>query len=134
MRYAQILVNFCSNALKYNREGGTVRVTTELATPERVRVTVTDTGCGIPHVKQALLFQPFQRAGQETGPVEGTGIGLVITRKLATLMNGEVGFESVENKGSSFWVDAPANAATNVALESSERARGTEESVSPSST
>lgn len=111
LRFAQIVTNFCSNALKYNRPGGTVRVSARATSAARVRVTVTDTGLGIPLSKQALLFQPFQRAGQETGPIEGTGIGLVITRKLATLMNGEVGFASAEGEGSSFWVDVPVRAA-----------------------
>jgi PAS domain S-box-containing protein len=132
MRYVQILANFCSNALKYNRVGGTVRVTTELVHSERVRVTVIDTGYGIPRDKQALLFQPFQRAGQEAGAIEGTGIGLVITRKLASLMNGEVGFESVEGKGSSFWVDVPANPAAKLRTGPPSRARASDPAVSES--
>ena len=111
MRFSQILTNFCSNALKYNRPHGSVTVAVGPGAPGRVRITVTDTGYGIPNAKQSLLFQPFQRAGQETGPIEGTGIGLVITRKLAALMNAEVGFESTEGRGSSFWVDVVEHAA-----------------------
>ena len=65
---------------------------------------------GIPADKQDKLFQPFQRAGQETGPIEGTGIGLVITRRLARLMGGEVGFHSMAGAGSEFWVDIPVHA------------------------
>jgi PAS domain S-box-containing protein len=110
-RFAQIITNFCSNALKYNRPHGTIYVSARCLPDDRVRVTVTDTGFGIPLEKQSLLFQPFQRAGQETGPIEGTGIGLVITRKLAMLMTGEVGFESVEGEGSAFWVDVPIHRA-----------------------
>jgi CheY-like chemotaxis protein len=74
-----------------------------------VRIAVSDTGIGIPADKQAVLFQPFQRAGQETGPIEGTGIGLTITRRLARLMRGEVGFRSVAGMGSEFWVDVPVH-------------------------
>jgi PAS domain S-box-containing protein len=129
MRYVEILANLCSNALKYNRVGGTVRVTTQLVTPDRVRVTVTDTGHGIPHAKQALLFQPFQRAGQEASAIEGTGIGLVITRKLASLMNGEVGFESVEGKGSSFWVEVPSNTTARLRTGPPSRRRATDDPV-----
>jgi CheY-like chemotaxis protein len=77
--------------------------------PGQVRVAVRDTGMGIPSDKQDKLFQPFQRAGQETGPIEGTGIGLVITRRLAQLMNGEVGFRSMPGEGSEFWVDIPVH-------------------------
>jgi PAS domain S-box-containing protein len=108
-RFAQILMNFGSNAIKYNRPTGTVtfRVST---LSERVRITVVDTGLGIPADKQDSLFQPFQRAGQEAGPIPGTGIGLVITRRLARLMDGDVGFRSVFGEGSEFWVDMPAHA------------------------
>ncbi len=88
---------------------GQGRVRRLLVFAERVRVTVRDTGMGIPAEKQAKLFQPFQRAGQETGPIEGTGIGLVITKRLAELMGGEVGFRSVPGEGSDFWVDMPVH-------------------------
>ena len=68
---------------------------------------VSDDGIGIPLDKQDKIFQPFQRAGQEAGPIEGTGIGLSITRRLAELMGGAVGFESTPGKGSLFWVELP---------------------------
>ncbi|MFO0614851.1 MAG: PAS domain S-box protein [Polyangiaceae bacterium] len=110
-RFVQILLNLCSNALKYNRPDGTVDVEVTCPAPDRVRVAVRDTGVGIAASRQALLFTPFERAGQETGPIEGTGIGLVITRRLAAMMEGRVGFNSVAGEGSVFWVDLPATRA-----------------------
>ncbi|AKV00518.1 PAS family protein [Labilithrix luteola] len=108
-RFVQILMNFGSNAIKYNRPSGQVSFTVSLPAVDRLRVSVKDTGMGIPSDKQDKLFQPFQRAGQETGPIEGTGIGLVITKRLAGLMNGDVGFESTAGQGSTFWVDIPVH-------------------------
>jgi PAS domain S-box-containing protein len=105
-RLAQILMNFGSNAIKYGKPGG--RATFEVVgTDASTRITVIDDGIGIPADKRAKLFEPFQRAGQETGPIEGTGIGLVISKRLAGLMNGSVGFSSEAGKGSRFWVEVP---------------------------
>jgi PAS domain S-box-containing protein len=104
-RLAQILLNFGSNAIKYNRSTGTVRIRVSFPDPEHVRVTVADTGFGIPLDQQAKLFQAFHRAGQQTGPIEGTGIGLAISKRLAELMQGSVGFRSVPSEGSEFWVE-----------------------------
>jgi len=106
-RFAQILMNFASNAIKYNRPGGRVTLRVIVPSRERVRLIVSDTWIGVPPDKQAKLFQPFQRAGQEAGPIEGTGIGLFLTKRLAQLMHGEVGFRSVFEQGSEFWVDMP---------------------------
>jgi PAS domain S-box-containing protein len=108
-RFLQILMNFGSNAIKYNRPGGTVTLLVSSPRPEAIRVTVADTGLGIPADKQSMLFQPFQRAGQETGPIEGTGIGLAITRRLAELMGGSVGLRSVPDQGSEFWLELPVH-------------------------
>ena len=108
-RFLQILMNFGSNAIKYNRPAGEVTFTISVPEGRYVRVTVRDTGLGIPADKQDKLFQPFQRAGQENGPIEGTGIGLVITKRLAQLMNGDVGFRSVADMGSEFWADLPVH-------------------------
>jgi CheY-like chemotaxis protein len=100
-------MNFGSNAIKYNRAGGHV---TFLASREAaaVRLSVADDGLGIPEDKRARIFEPFQRAGQEAGPIEGTGIGLAISKRLAELMKGAVGFQSATGKGSTFWVEVPA--------------------------
>ncbi len=106
-RFVQILMNLGSNAIKYNRPNGKVTFSVTYGATGNIRVSVTDTGIGIASENQTKLFQPFQRAGQETGPIEGTGIGLVITRRLAELMGGSVGFVSVEGVGSTFWVEVP---------------------------
>ncbi|HVW27389.1 MAG TPA: PAS domain S-box protein [Polyangiaceae bacterium] len=125
-RFAQILMNFGSNAIKYNRPGGSVTLTISTRPSHFVRVAVADTGLGIPVEKQGKLFQPFQRAGQETGPIEGTGIGLVITKRLAELMRGTVGFCSTEGQGSEFWVEIPVHSGAGLLV------RGREASAGPS--
>jgi PAS domain S-box-containing protein len=105
-RLAQILMNYGTNAIKYGRSGG--HATFHVAVSDgQARISVIDDGIGIPLAKQKVIFQPFQRAGQEAGPIEGTGIGLVITKRLAELMHGEVGFESTEGSGSCFWIELP---------------------------
>jgi signal transduction histidine kinase len=108
-RLAQILMNFGSNAIKYGKPGG--RVQLALAQPDAavVRITVIDDGIGIPADKRDRVFEPFQRAGQEAGPIEGTGIGLTITKRLAEMMRGRVGFTSEVGRGSAFWVEMPVH-------------------------
>jgi len=108
-RLAQILMNYGSNAIKYGRPGGRASFTASAAERGHVRITVVDDGIGIAPDKHERIFQPFQRAGQETGPIEGTGIGLAITKRLAELMGGTVGFTSTADHGSAFWVDLPAH-------------------------
>jgi PAS domain S-box-containing protein len=105
-RTTQILMNYGSNAIKYGRPGGTVTFRAAVLGPN-VRIAVLDDGVGIAAEKHDRIFQPFQRAGQEVGPIEGTGIGLAISKRLAQLMNGEVGFDSEVDRGSVFWVELP---------------------------
>ncbi|HQT30856.1 MAG TPA: ATP-binding protein [Thiobacillus sp.] len=103
-RVKQALVNLLSNAIKYNREQGTVEVTCT-TTRDRVRISIKDSGVGLPPDKLAQLFQPFNRLGQETGTEEGTGIGLVVTKQLVELMGGSIGVESTVGVGSEFWIE-----------------------------
>jgi PAS domain S-box-containing protein len=110
-RIKQVLINLLSNAIKYNTPGGSVAVECS-ANPAtgRVRITVTDTGAGLPPEKVAQLFQPFNRLGQETGGVEGTGIGLVVSKRLVEMMTGVIGVESTVGTGSMFWIELPSTA------------------------
>jgi PAS domain S-box-containing protein len=108
-RLAQILMNFGSNAIKYGKQGGHVQFAADEPDPMTVRITVIDDGIGIPADKRDKVFEPFQRAGQETGPIEGTGIGLTITKRLAEMMKGRVGFTSEVDRGSAFWVEMPVH-------------------------
>jgi PAS domain S-box-containing protein len=114
-RLEQILMNYGSNAIKYGRSHGNVLIFAS-ATAAAVRITVDDDGIGVALDRQASLFQAFQRAGQETGPIEGTGIGLLISKRLAELMNGAVGFKSTAGQGSQFWLELPAPAAEQAAI------------------
>jgi signal transduction histidine kinase/ActR/RegA family two-component response regulator len=104
-RLKQVLLNLLSNAVKYNRDGGAVVVDCAPAAPARLRLTVQDTGMGMTPDQLAALFQPFNRLGQENGPQEGTGIGLVVTRRLVGMMGGEMGVTSSPGEGSVFWIE-----------------------------
>ncbi|MBM5570912.1 MULTISPECIES: PAS domain-containing hybrid sensor histidine kinase/response regulator [Deefgea] len=106
-RIKQILLNFVSNAIKYNRPQGTVEMTVTHSTKHTWRLMVSDTGRGISVEDQAKLFQPFSRVGNNNDSIEGTGIGLAFTQRLAELMKGQVGFTSTVNVGSRFWIDLP---------------------------
>jgi len=107
IRLRQVLLNLLSNAVKYNCENGSVVIDCRRMSDNIIRISVADTGSGIPEDKQDNLFRPFDRLGREAGQIEGTGIGLTITNKLVVALNGKIGFTSTEGKGSTFWVDLP---------------------------
>lgn len=107
-RLKQALLNLLSNAVKYNCEAGSIRLSTYPVDGARLRIAVADTGPGIPAMRIAELFLPFHRLDAQYGVVEGTGIGLTITRQLVELMGGEVGVESLVGAGTTFWIDLPA--------------------------
>ncbi len=107
VRLKQVLLNFMSNAIKYNVLNGLVTVTAQRSEADMCRIQVTDTGRGIPLDKQPLLFQPFNRLGRESGTIEGSGIGLVLSKELTELMGGKIGFESKPDNGCKFWIDIP---------------------------
>jgi PAS domain S-box-containing protein len=111
-RLKQVMTNLLSNAVKYNREGGRITVETRLANERQVEIVVRDTGLGMTPTQLAGLFQPYNRLGRETSSIEGTGIGLVISRRLAELMGGTLKASSTEGQGSSFVLRLPRAAFT----------------------
>jgi PAS domain S-box-containing protein len=109
MRLKQVVLNLMSNAIKYNREGGRMTVGCEDAGNGNLRISVTDTGPGISEEHMEELFEPFSRLGAEKSKIEGTGIGLTITKRLVELMGGEIGVDTTPGVGSTFWVELPIN-------------------------
>ncbi|URI09318.1 CHASE domain-containing protein [Aquincola tertiaricarbonis] len=106
-RVKQIMTNLLSNAIKYNQQGGRVTIATQLTDAQTVQIEVSDTGLGMNEHQLAELFQPFNRLGRETSGEEGTGIGLVISQRLAELMGGTLRARSVEGQGSTFVLRLP---------------------------
>ena len=150
-RVKQVLINLLFNAIKYNKPGGAVAVEYSLSSrspgrskidlassgggsgnfpepgaestpPGSIRISVRDTGAGIPPELVAQLFQPFNRLGKEAGAEEGTGIGLVVTKRLVELMGGNIGVDSVVGVGSVFWVELSLTAAPQLAAHEAEHA------------
>jgi signal transduction histidine kinase/CheY-like chemotaxis protein len=112
-RLRQVLINLVSNAVKYNRDGGEVRITAE-TTGECVRITVADTGRGLSEADLARLFVPFERLDALAYGIDGTGLGLVLTRTLVEAMGGAVGVESEPGVGSRFWIELGCGAPVEV--------------------
>ena len=104
-RVKQVFVNLLSNAIKYNRHNGTVDVSFKAAAPDRLHISVRDTGDGLSASKLEQLFQPFNRLGQEDSDEDGTGIGLVVSKRLVELMGGNIGAHSTLGVGSDFWIE-----------------------------
>jgi len=104
-RLKQVLLNLLSNAVKYNREHGAVIVECTPGDNGRIRVAVQDTGAGLTPEQLRSLFQPFNRLGLDKSTIEGSGIGLVLTKRLVELMGGTIGVHSTPGTGSTFWVD-----------------------------
>ncbi|MDP3570574.1 MAG: PAS domain S-box protein, partial [Archangium sp.] len=104
-RLKQVLINLLSNAVKYNQRAGTVEVTCTTVNEGRTRLNIRDTGAGLLPDQLAQLFQAFNRLGQEAGGEEGTGIGLVVAKRLVELMGGTIGVESTVGEGSTFWFE-----------------------------
>ena len=125
-RLKQVLISLLSNAIKYNRLNGTVVVdcapSTSASTPERIRVSIGDTGAGLSPDMLPQLFQPFNRLGRERSAEEGTGIGLAMSKRLVELMGGVIGAESTVGSGSVFWFELNSAAEPRLELDRAQAA------------
>ncbi|MDD2540266.1 MAG: ATP-binding protein, partial [Desulfuromonadaceae bacterium] len=104
-RVKQLLINLLSNAIKYNKPNGSVTVTCTLSAPDSIRISVRDSGDGLAPEQLEQLFQPFNRLGQTADVEQGTGIGLVVCKRLVELMGGTIGVDSTVGEGSVFWFE-----------------------------
>ena len=121
-RVKQVLINLLFNAIKYNKPGGSVDVQYKLVPGGAIRISIRDSGAGLAPEQLAQLFQPFNRLGKEAGAEEGTGIGLVVTKRLVELMEGSIGADSEVGVGSVFWVELGLTAAPELVPHEVERA------------
>ena len=102
----QVLINLLSNAIKYNKPNGSITLTS-LVSDTHVTLSVIDQGYGIPQEKIDDVFEPFKRLGMEASNIEGTGLGLALSKNLVALMGGDIGVESTPNIGCRFWFSVP---------------------------
>jgi PAS domain S-box-containing protein len=130
LRFKQVVLNLISNAIKYNKPNGSVVVSFEKKGNSVRRLGIRDTGHGIPDDQKDKLFKPFERFDVEAEHIEGTGIGLTISKKLIELMNGAIGFESKEGEGSYFYIDVPVSVKASLPTQGEEKA----DSIQPSLT
>lgn len=107
VRLRQVLLNLLSNGIKYNKPSGKLTISCDVTNDNCTRISVIDSGDGIPLEFQKEIFTPFERLAKNQAEIEGTGIGLIITKKIVELMEGNIGFESQENVGSTFWIELP---------------------------
>lgn len=112
LRLKQIILNLISNAIKYNKNGGTVDIDCQEITNNTLRMKVSDSGVGIDPARRDEVFQPFSRLQHKNSSIEGAGIGLLVTKKLVESMNGTIDFTSQPDEGSTFWIDIPVASGT----------------------
>jgi CheY-like chemotaxis protein/anti-sigma regulatory factor (Ser/Thr protein kinase) len=103
----QVVLNLVTNAIKYNKEGGNVKIACSQLEDNMVRIMVSDTGYGIEKKNHHRIFNAFDRLGQETSNIQGTGVGLVVTKNIVELMGGKIDFDRDQTEGATFWIDLP---------------------------
>ncbi len=108
-RLKQVFLNLLSNAVKYNCDNGKINISCNNVDNNQLRINISDTGSGLSTEQQSDLFKAFNRLGLENSELEGTGIGLVITKKILELMGGNIGVSSKLDKGSTFWIELPCD-------------------------
>jgi len=111
-RMKQVIINLLSNAVKYNVDNGKITISCSKSESKNLRVSISDTGKGLSQEQSEQLFTAFNRLGAEHTEIEGTGIGLVITKNIVELMGGKIGFESNTDAGSTFWFELPCGTDT----------------------
>ncbi|WP_284450660.1 PAS domain S-box protein [Methylophaga thalassica] len=116
IKLKQVLLNLLSNAAKYNKPSGSIEIIVSHTDSDSIRIAIKDTGYGIDENLQQRLFEPFDRLDKDTSDIQGTGIGLVISRELIKLMNGRFGFESKRDIGSTFWIELQRSSVNNSSI------------------